>query len=364
MTSRIALAVLFGCAAAAAAAAQSPSSAFPRGSSKQAWQDPGLPGVLAKCQKPPQPFAIPVQAGATQQADKAAPPPVTPLPASTAIPGVIAAGAQWKAVWNWEGNNADGLIAGDDGTLLFANNDANNVMKLDPATGLATIVHRDTNTAGAVSRSKNGALFLVSRGLNPGVVQLEPTRKVLASSFRGEPLDCVGGVMNDLAADSRGGVYFAVTASGVFYANPQGVVSQYGQSMADANGIILSPDEKSLYVTNGAVVMAFDVGPDGALTNQREFAKLRGGQAGDGSAVDQEGRLYVSTGASVDVFAPNGSFLGTIPGVPGLHGVAFGGRDKKTLYAIVFYGDWGTPSARNRIIGIPTIAQGYTGRAK
>ena len=48
----------------------------------------------------------------------------------------------------------------------------------------------------------------------------------------------------------------------------------------------------------------------------------------------------------------------------GLHGTVFGGRDKKTLYGIVFYGAWGTPSARNRIIAIPTIAEGYKGRAK
>ena len=85
---------------------------------------------------------------------------------------------------------------------------------------------------------------------------------------------------------------------------------------------------------------------------------------GDGSAVDSEGRLYVSTGASVDVFAANGEFLGIIPGVPGLHGVAFGGPGKRTLFAIVFYGDWGTATARTRIIAIPTIAQGYIGRAK
>jgi hypothetical protein len=44
--------------------------------------------------------------------------------------------------------------------------------------------------------------------------------------------------------------------------------------------------------------------------------------------------------------------------------VAFGGRDKATLYGIVFYGGWGTPSARNRIIAIPMIARGYPGRAK
>ena len=64
------------------------------------------------------------------------------------------------------------------------------------------------------------------------------------------------------------------------------------------------------------------------------------------------------------MFSPKGEFLGSIPGPQGLHGVAFGGPDKKTLFGIVFYGDWGTPSARNRVIAIPMLAQGYTGRAK
>jgi gluconolactonase len=362
MKSTMALAVLLGCTG-AAANAQSPSSAFARGSSLQAWQDPGLPAVLAKCQTPPAPFRI--GGGAPTAADSAPPPEPPAPPASTAIPGVIAAGQNWKVVWHWEGNNADGPIAGDNGTLLFANNDASNVMQLDPATGLATIVHTDVNTGGAVSRSKNGALFVVSRGLGAGIVQLEPERKMLASSFRGEPLECVGGVPNDLTADSRGGVYFSVSGSGLFYANPQGVVAQYGGALTGANGIILSPDERTLYVTNGAVVIAFDVQADGSLANPRgEFARLRGGQGGDGSAVDAEGRLYVATGASVDVFAPSGEFLGSIVGPPGLHGTAFGGRDKRTLFGIVFYGGWGTPSARNRVIAIPTIAQGYTGRAK
>jgi gluconolactonase len=354
----IALAALLACAV-AVASAQGPASSFARGSSQQSWQNAGLKNVLAKCKTPPKPFGIPI----AQNANAAPPEPAAP-PASTAIPGVIAAGQNWKVVWQWEGNNADGIIAGPDGTLLFANNDASNVMKLDPATGLATIIHKDTNTGGAVTRSKNGALFLASRGLNSAIVQLEPQRKVLASSFNGEPLDCVGGVLNDLVADSRGGVYLSITGGGVFYANPQGVVSEYGGGLVGANGIILSADEKTLYVTNGGVVVAFDVKGDGSLTNLREFGKLRGGQGGDGSAIDSEGRLYVSTGASVDVFSPKGEFLGSIAGPQGLHGTAFGGRDKKTLYGIVFYGGWGTPSARNRVIAIPTIAQGYTGRAK
>ena len=98
-------------------------------------------------------------------------------PPSPEIPGVIAAGQNWKVVWSWEGNNADGIIAGDDGTLLFANNDASNVMRLDPATGLATVLYDDTNTGGALSRSRNGALFLAVRGLGAGIEQLEPRRE-------------------------------------------------------------------------------------------------------------------------------------------------------------------------------------------
>ena len=360
MKQAVSVVVVLGCAV-VAVSAQSPSSSFPRGSSQQSWQSPGLQSVLAKCKTPPQPFSIP--GAAASSANTAAPPAPTSRP-STAIPGVIAAGQNWKAVWSWEGNNADGPIAGDNGTVLFANNDASNVMKLDPATGLATVVHADTNTGGALSRSKNGSLFVASRGLNGGIMQLEPQRKMFANTVSGEPIECVGGVLNDLAADARGGVYLAITGAGVFYANPTGVFTKYGEGVPGANGIILSRDEKTLYVTNGGVVIAFDVQADGALTNQREFGKLRGGQAGDGSAIDADGRLYVATGASVDVFGVNGDFLGTIPGPQGLHGTFFGGRDKKTLYGIVFYGTWGTASARNQVIAIPTIAQGYTGRAK
>jgi sugar lactone lactonase YvrE len=353
--------VLLACAG-VALLAQAPASTFARGNSQQSWQSPGHKDLLGKCKSPAKPFGIPVAAASA--ATNSAPPEPPAPPASTAIPGVIAAGQTWKVVWHWEGNNADGPIAADGGTLLFANNDASNVMRFDPATGRASIVHDKTNTGGALSRSKNGALFLASRGLHAGILQLEPQRKVFASAYRGEPFECVGGVLNDLVADSRGGVYLAITAAGVFYANPQGVVTQYGDGIPGANGIILSPDERTLYVTNGGVVVAFDVQADGALRNQRDFAKLRGGQSGDGSAVDADGRLYVATGSSVDVFTPGGAFLGSIVGPQGLHGTVFGGPDKKTLFGIVFYGGWGTPSARNRVIAIPTIAQGYTGRAK
>src|SRR5262245_33828809 len=228
MKSTTALAVLIGCAA-GSASTQGTSSCVDCGHSQQSWQNAGYAALVAKCKKPRAPFSI---GGGAAAAASSAPPPAPELPPpSTEIPGVIAAGQSWKVVWAWEGNNADGPIAGDDGTMLFANNDASNVMKLDPATGQASIVHADTNTGRARTRSKNGSLFLASRGLNAAIIQLEPQRKVFASSFNGEPLECAGGVLNDLVADARGGVYLATTGGGLFYANPQGVVSQYGKDV-------------------------------------------------------------------------------------------------------------------------------------
>jgi len=341
----------------AIANAQQPASAFDRGNALQARLDDRFADVIAGCKTPPEAITF------GEGPDDNSSPPLPSLPVASAIPGVINQGSTWQVVWSWQGNNADGPIAGEDGTLLFANNDAGNVMTLDLNTGLAQIIHDDINVAGAVSRSKNGALYVATRGIGTGIEQLEPERRLLANTYNGEALECAGGVMNDLTADSRGGVYFSVSGTGVFYSDSEGNVSMYGD-VPGANGIILSANEQTLYATNGGTVVAFDVQVDGSLVNQRDFGQLQGGQGGDGSAIDSEGRLYVATGKSADVFAPDGTFLGSIPGPEGMHGVAFGGEDKKTLYGIVFYGSWGTQAARNAIVGIPTISQGYLGRAK
>jgi len=338
--------------------AQNPALRFNAGSSLQSWQDPAVQNVLAQCSDPAEPMAIPFtrsDPAATAIAE-------LELPVlSSGINGIVAAGSAWEQVWAWNGNNADGPVATEDGGLLFANNDASNVIRLNPD-GSSEIVYANTNTGGALSRNKQGELFVLSRGLNPGIIQLEPERAVFTESYRGEPLDCVGGIVNDLAADAKGGVYFTITAAGFYYANPEGEVTRYGENVVGTNGILLSPNEDILYVTNGPVVLAFDVEDDGSLSNQRDFATLSSG-GGDGMAVDNQGRLYVSNGSGVDVFGTRGNFLGNIPGPQGLHGVVFSGEDRRYLYAIVLRGAFqGSPD--NWIIRMPVQTQGYLGRAK
>ena len=335
-------------------------------------RDPGYAALIATCKTPPAPAPARGGGAAAQGARPGGPAaggaapagrPGGAAPAGPAeytvseIPGVIAAGQRWKLEWQVEGNNADGILTDDDGSLLLAQNDNGAIVKLQ--NGKVTPVYRDLHTSGALSRSPKGALFVVERGLRNTVRQLAPQNRVHANTFNGDPLDCLGGVINDLTADSKGGVYF--TMGGIFYADPKGVVKQYGEGLR-TNGVVLSADEKTLYVTNGNSVAAFDVQADGALTNQRQFVMLPSG-GGDGLTIDAAGRLYITAGPALHVASPDGRYLGNIPAPVSLITAAFAGPDKKTMYAVTSIR---SPEGAQRaeVYSIPMIAQGYKGRSK
>jgi gluconolactonase len=199
------------------------------------------------------------------------------------------------------------------------------------------------------------------------VTQLAPERRTLADAFNGRGL----GRLNDLVVDRRGGVYF--NGSGTFYVDAAGRVSSIGHDI-QTNGLMLSPDERTLYVTDGPVIVAFDVASDGSVTNQREFARLEAGGAGDGMAIDAAGRLYVTSRPGVQVFSGDGKYLGLIATPRPAISIAFSGPDKQTLY-IVGTGALGpdgkefrTPEGvRNNaktIYKLPMLARGFEGRAK
>ena len=337
-----------------------PAPANPPAPSLQSAADPGYAALIATCKNAPP--ARGGRAGGGAPPARGAQPPGPRDYMVTEIPGVIAAGQQWKFLWQQAGNNGDGIVGLNDGSLLLAQNDSSQVLKLD-RNGKTSVAYSNTHTGGALSMSPKGALFINERGLHARIEQLAPQRKVLADNIQGDPLDCIGGVINDLTADSKGGAYF--TMGGLFYASPKGVVTRYGENLT-TNGVILSANEKTLYVTNGPTLAAFDVQPDGSLTNQREFARWEGG-GGDGSTIDSQGRIYVTTAAGIQVISPAGKHLGLIPTPRGVITTAFGGKDKKTLYILAR----GAKDANGEEVAnaaqvwtIQMIAQGYKGRAK
>jgi gluconolactonase len=298
----------------------------------------------------------------------------------TAIPGVIAAGATWKLVWQGP-DNADGIIGTKDGGLLFAQEQPSTVGMLDPNDTFSILV-RDTHGTGALAYDNKGRLIGAERTCSdPGghpadckeaaeLVVLHPARQVLASKFG----DKTFWRMGEVVADSKGGAYFSDDA-GTYFVNPAGTVNLVAGKDVRTNGMALSRDEKTLYLTNGRTIVAFDIQPDGTTKNQRDFAMLQGAAGGDGMCIDSEGRLYVTAGdTGIEVFSVDGKHLGIIPLPRSASSVAFSGRNKKVLYAkgagmtTPDGKEYRTPDGvRNNakaIYKINMLAQGFTGRPK
>jgi gluconolactonase len=298
----------------------------------------------------------------------------------TAIPGVIAAGVKWTLVWQGP-DNADGIIGTKDGGLLFAQEQPSTVGMLDPSDKFSILV-RDTHGTGALAYDNRGRLIGAERTCSdPGgrpaeckeaaeLVVLHPTRLILASKFG----DKTFWRMGEVVADSKGGAYFTDDA-GTYFVNPAGKVSLVAGKEVRTNGMALSRDEKTLYLTNGRTIVTFDIQPDGTTKNQRDFAMLQGAAGGDGMCIDSEGRLYVTAGdTGIQVFSLEGKHLGIIPLPRSASSVAFSGRNKKVLYAkgagmtTSDGNEYRTPEGvRNNakaIYKIEMIAQGFTGRPK
>ena len=328
--------------------------------------------------------AVPPEFQAAARGAGQGPPPVRVSREVSEILGVVAAGTKWTKVWQQAGNSADGIIPDKDGSVLVAQEDYDVVLKIDN-NGKPSVFVANAKGVGSVSMDRQGRLYGVHRTERPGstkgdresivnaITILSPERKTIANKWEdGTPLTVRP---NDLAADSQGGAYF--TSGCVYYASSKGTVTPVIDNIR-TNGIVFSPDDKILYVTNGGgagqpgTIVAFDVKGPGMLSNRRDFAKLEAGGNGDGSAVDSQGRLYVTSNPGVQVFDKTGKYLGLIPTPRGVISVAFAGPDKKTLYVVGSGAedDNGKPIREGpqqtaaTVYKLPMIAEGVKGRAK
>lgn len=292
-----------------------------------------------------------------------------------AIPGIVAEDADWQIAWSGP-MAADGMATATDGRLLFAQEQSNAIWALWPnGQSFAEVPY--VLGAGAVSVDGQGRMIAVERGCtDPGlsemtcnkasaVVLLSPARTVIADAQAdGSSL----GRLNDVQADGHGGAWF--TQGALWHTTADGTVTRVAEAEAFTNGVVLSPDGGTLYVTDRMTILAFDVAGDATLSNRRVFATLADTQGfgGDGMAVDADGRLYVTGDAGVYVFAPDGEQLGVIPVPRRSITLAFAGPDRRTLYvgalgAVTPAGEPWAPAEGVRniamtIYSLPTLAAG------
>src|SRR5262245_9156912 len=307
------------------------------------------------------------------QAQQAPPAPPTETVAPN-IPGVVAAGTRVMVVKDgFQGT--EGPIVWTDGSLIFTETNANRITRIDKDNKGSTFLE-NTNGSNALSFDPKGRLVSVQTTpgqTKVGVIYPKGSEVVLADNFEGKPF----GRPNDLIVDKRGGVYFtdpgpnaqpgsppAPLSPAVYYIFTTGKPARIAEGIERPNGILLSRDEKTLYVNNtsGEYLLAFDVLTDGTVRNRRNFAKYEGvaktdtgfNSGADGLAIDAEGRLYAATLIGIQVFSPQGQHLGTIPLSRQPQNLAFAGPDKKTLYVV----------GRGAAFKVQMLSQGFKDRAK
>ncbi|KCZ94112.1 SMP-30/gluconolactonase/LRE family protein [Hyphomonas johnsonii] len=259
----------------------------------------------------------------------------------------------------------------DGAYLLFSDVPGNAIHKWSAEAGLETFlqpsgyvgedtdgVFREPGANGLIRGDAPGTILLADHG-NRAIARLDLETKektLLATHFAGKRFSSP----NDLVLAGDGAIYFTdppyglrdmdtspfkeQTFNGVYLWRPDeggGTISVIDDSLTRPNGVVLSPDGSTLYVSvsdpEAARVYAYTLGVDGLATDRRVFVDLtpmvQQGYKGlpDGMAVDVDGRVYVAGPGGVHVFLPDGTPVARIVTGTPVANCTFG-DDGHTLY--------------------------------
>ncbi len=252
----------------------------------------------------------------------------------------------------------EGPVAHPDGTVYVTDLANDRILKLG-TDGLVTTYRQPANRPNGLRLDAQFRLLAAERGdperNTPGRISRTDLEtgdiEVLADSSGAVDF----GVPNDLTFDARGRIYFSGSGE-VYRLDADGTVTKIAASplVQGSNGLILSLDDRTLYlveINRGAGlprrIRAFDLSPEGTLSNPRVFHDFAPGRGGDGMGIDVEGNIYVAAGmnqtrdtsetldnpSGVYVFSPAGDLINRIP-IPQdtITNLAFGGPDMQTMY--------------------------------
>ena len=181
---------------------------------------------------------------------------------------------------------------------------------------------------------------------------------------------------NDLAPDSRGGIYFTTSGSHgdaidgkVFYIAAGGSISLAAGDVHNANGLAVSKDGKTLYVveTDENRLLKFKIAADGSLSDRRILVNLDDLVHHtvhiwpDGVKVDSHGQIYLGQSAreyraahagEIFVVDDKGKLLRTLT-LPSLQVPNFAfSPDEKTLY-VTAVDRFDKPPYHGKVYSIP-----------
>jgi gluconolactonase len=277
------------------------------------------------------------------------------LRAETTIDQIVAPGTEAEVLGTGYGF-CEGPAADAQGNVYFSDGKNDSIHLYRPGKPVELFVDDSTDANGMMFNARGE--LVVCEGAAYRIVAFDTKTKkrhVLIEGFEGgrfnEP--------NDLSVDREGGIYFTdpnyrhrgqatVRKEDVYYCAPEGKCKKVSTVCLKPNGILLTADEKHLYVADnrGRVVYRFDVRQPDWLENRQLWIELGAGP--DGMTLDEQGNLYVACGrAGIKVYSPEARPIGTIE-VPYASNCCFGGPDFTTLYI----------TSGSKFLGLPTKVKG------
>ncbi len=248
----------------------------------------------------------------------------------------------------------EGPTVDAEGNVFFSEMWSGRILRFTPGKGVSVFREK--------SHASNGLIFdaqwrlLACEAEPPRVTRTDMTTgrvEVLADSWNGKPFVAP----NDVTLDGKGRIYFTDLPGGAVYRiDPDGRITRIlaAPDIQRPNGIVIAPDDRTLYHVEanqsegGArMIRAFDLAPDGSVSNMRVLYNFYPGRSADGISIDTRGNIYAAAGLNrrrgtsetldtrpgIHVISPQGKLLRYYPILEDtVTNCAFGGADMKTLY--------------------------------
>lgn len=269
---------------------------------------------------------------------------------------VVASGWEWSEGPCW--------VPEQGGYLLFSDVLANTIYRWSPSEGAEPFLkpsgftgHQDhywNGGSNGLLLNRQGELLCFEHG-DRRISRVTPGggKMTVVDRYQGKRLNSP----NDGVFDRQGNLYFTdppygmkegldspfaeLDFAGVYRLGTDGELTLIDRNMSRPNGIGISPDGKTLYVSQcdpeEAIWNAFPIANDGSVGPPRVFADMTdawGKLPGlvDGLAIDVDGRIWGTSPGGVSVFLPDGTLIGRISTGQKTANCTFGGPDHSVLY--------------------------------
>ena len=260
------------------------------------------------------------------------------------IPGISPVGEVQRLHTNFA--FTEGPAAGSDGNLYFTDIPNNRIHKRD-AKGTLSLFAEPSGHCNGLMVVGSRLLACEMDGQLKEYDLATGEQKTLANEYKGVRFNAP----NDLVIDKTGGIYFTdpryrapdpwpQQKEAVYYRAADGTVTRLIEDRTAPNGIILSPDEQTLYVIPSMEkkMWAYQVISPGKIAEGKVFCEVtqppdaKKPAGGDGLTIDTNGNLYITTALGLQIFDPAGKQLGIIKIPEHPANVAFGGKGNHTLF--------------------------------